>query len=192
MLLFLGYNCVTNIPWYLIRKQQTFLINQEDTIKWIFGKKRYPQMPPLASITTARAHVHVNSARAARLFFFLLTNWISCDAFVCTRKTPQHENHDRELKHETVLSTHTSQGRGGTESVPECVAWLNCVNHVTSVLRLRLLLFRFYFLYFCNFLFFWLFTKRHGRQNLGFDVRHLRFVSCDVTFGFEITSGCRP
>ena len=58
--------------------------------------------------------------------------------------------------------------------------------------RLRLLLFRFYFLYFCNFLFFWLFTKRHGRQNLGFDVRHLRFVSRDVTFGFEITSGCRP
>ena len=95
-------------------------------------------------------------------------------------------------KHETILSTHTSQGRGGTELIPAYVAWLNCVNHVTSVLRLRLLLFWFYFLYFCNFLFFWLFTKRHGRQNLGFDVRHLRFVSRDVTFGFEITSGCRP
>ena len=34
--------------------------------------------------------------------------------------------------------------------------------------------------------------KRHERQNLSFDVRHLRFVSYDVTFDFEITSGCRP
>ena len=32
---------------------------------------------------------------------------------------------------------------------------------------------------------------QHGRQNLSFDVRPLRSRTCDVTFGFEITSGCR-
>ena len=96
-----------------------------------WGILEFDQMSPFASSTTAHTHVHVNSARAARLFFFLSTNWISCDAFVATRKTPQLKNHDGELKHETFLSTHTSQGRGGNESIP---AWLNCVKHVTSVL----------------------------------------------------------
>ena len=32
---------------------------------------------------------------------------------------------------------------------------------------------------------------QHGRQNLSFDVRPLRSRTCDVTFGFVITSGCR-
>ena len=31
---------------------------------------------------------------------------------------------------------------------------------------------------------------QHGRQKPSFDVRHLRSVRCDVTFGFEITPGC--
>ena len=30
-----------------------------------------------------------------------------------------------------------------------------------------------------------------AKPHLSFDVRYLRSVTCDVTFGFEITSGCR-
>ena len=87
---------------------------------------------------------------------------------------------------------HRVNHRGETGSTPAYVAWLNCVNHVTSGFRYASSCFDSIFVLFAIS---WIMTfekKRHERQNLSFDVRHLRFVSYDVTFDFEITSGCRP